>query len=136
KYIGDAIMAFWNEPQPFPDHADRALRCAIRMQRKMKELNARWREADPSAATLTVRIGINTGTVVVGNVGGKDRFDYSALGDAVNLAARLEPANKTYDTLVMASDNTMRAATRSAFRVRELDLIAVKGKLKPVTVYE
>ena len=136
KYIGDAIMAFWNEPLPYPDHADRALRCAVRMQRKMNELNDRWRRSDPAAETLDVRIGINTGTVVVGNVGGKDRFDYSALGDAVNLAARLEPANKTYNTLVMASENTMHSATPSAYRYRELDLIAVKGKLRPVTVYE
>ena len=136
KYIGDAIMALWNEPLPYPDHADRALRCAVRMQRKMNELNDRWRRSDPAAETLDVRIGINTGTVVVGNVGGKDRFDYSALGDAVNLAARLEPANKTYNTLVMASENTMHSAIPSAYRYRELDLIAVKGKLRPVTVYE
>jgi class 3 adenylate cyclase/CHASE2 domain-containing sensor protein len=136
KYIGDAIMAFWNAPRPAADHADRALRCAIKMQRKMGELNARWRQTDPTAEPLSVRIGINTGTVVVGNVGGKDRFDYSALGDSVNLAARLEPANKTYHTLVMVAENTLRAANRSAYRVRELDLLAVKGKLQPVTVYE
>jgi adenylate cyclase len=136
KYIGDAIMAFWNDPLPLPDHADRAIRCAIQMQRKMDELNARWRAADPTAAHLVVRIGINTGTVVVGNVGGMDHFSYSALGDAVNLAARLEPANKSYDTLIMASEYTLRAATPGAYRIRELDLITVKGKLRPVTVYE
>ena len=85
---------------------------------------------------LVVRIGVNSGTVVVGNVGGKDRFDYSAIGDAVNLAARLEPANKSYDTLVMASALTLDQATWSSFRFRELDLIAVKGKEEPVTVYE
>lgn len=136
KYIGDAIMAFWNAPRPQPDHADRALRAAVLMQRKMAELNARWRAADPEAEDLVVRIGINTGTVIVGNVGGGMRNDYSALGDAVNLAARLEPANKTYDTLVMASQFTLDAADASAFRVRELDLIAVKGKVEPVKVYE
>lgn len=136
KYIGDAIMAFWNAPRPQPDHADRALRSAVLMQRKMSELNARWREADPDAEDLVVRIGINTGNVIVGNVGGGLRNDYSALGDAVNLAARLEPANKTYDTLVMASQFTLDAADASAFRVRELDLIAVKGKEEPVKVYE
>ena len=136
KYIGDAIMAFWNAPRPQPDHADRALRAAVLMQRKMAELNARWREADPEAEDLVVRIGINTGNVIVGNVGGGLRNDYSALGDAVNLAARLEPANKTYDTLVMASQFTLDAADASAFRVRELDLIAVKGKVEPVKVYE
>jgi class 3 adenylate cyclase len=136
KYIGDAIMAFWNAPRPQPDHADRALRAAVLMQRKMAELNARWREADPEAEDLVVRIGINTGNVIVGNVGGGLRNDYSALGDAVNLAARLEPANKTYATLVMASQFTLDAADASAFRVRELDLIAVKGKVEPVKVYE
>ncbi|MDP2957800.1 MAG: adenylate/guanylate cyclase domain-containing protein [Longimicrobiales bacterium] len=136
KYIGDAIMAFWNAPRPQPDHADRALRTAIFMQRKMVELNNRWRAADPEAEDLVVRIGINTGPVIVGNVGGGLRNDYSALGDAVNLAARLEPANKTYDTLVMASQFTLDAADAKAFRFRELDLIAVKGKVEPVKVYE
>lgn len=136
KYIGDAIMAFWNAPQDIPDHADRALRTMILMQRKMNDLNDRWREADPDHRTLDVRIGVNSGEVVVGNVGGKDRFDYSAIGDAVNLAARLEPANKTYDTLNMASEYTLATARRDDYRVRELDLVAVKGKQRPVKVYE
>lgn len=136
KYIGDAVMAFWNAPRALDDHADRALRAAVLMQRRMHDLNAKWRAADSAAESLTVRIGINTGTVVVGNVGGKERFDYSAIGDAVNLAARLEPANKSYDTLTMASEHTMAEVDRSAFRYRELDLIAVKGKEDPVTVYE
>ncbi|MFQ5536467.1 MAG: CHASE2 domain-containing protein [Gemmatimonadota bacterium] len=136
KYIGDAIMAFWNAPREVPDHADRALRTAVLMQRRMEELNTHWRETDPDAEPLVVRIGINTGTVVVGNVGGKERFDYSAIGDAVNLAARLEPANKSYDTLVMASEFTLEEADARAFRTRELDLIAVKGKVEPVKVYE
>ena len=136
KYIGDAIMAFWNAPKDLPDHATRGLRTAVIMQRRMDALNAKWREADPDHEDLVVRIGLNTGTVVVGNVGGAERFDYSAIGDAVNLAARLEPANKSYDTLVMASQFTMDAADASAFRYRELDLIAVKGKEEPVKVYE
>ena len=136
KYIGDAIMAFWNAPTPVSDHADRALRCAIFMQRKMDDLNERWIGGDPEAETMVVRIGLNTGEVVVGNVGGKDRFDYSAIGDAVNLGARLEPANKSYGTLVMASENTVRAATRENFRLRVLDFMTVKGKIEPVTVYE
>ena len=136
KYIGDAIMAFWNAPTDVSDHADRALRCAVVMQRRMRNLNEEWRMRDPGADTLVARIGINTGEVVVGNVGGKEKFDYSAIGDAVNLAARLEPANKTYGTLVMTSEYTLAAATEGAFRYRELDRIAVKGKLRPVTVYE
>jgi adenylate cyclase len=135
KYIGDAIMAFWNAPQQQEDHARRALRCAIRMQRKMKELNRRWSSREGPGRELTVRIGINTGTAVVGNVGGRARFDYSAIGDPVNLAARLEPANKTYGTLVMASEFTL-AETSGDCHTRELDLLAVKGRSEPVRVFE
>jgi class 3 adenylate cyclase/CHASE2 domain-containing sensor protein len=136
KYIGDAIMAFWNAPSPSEDHADRALRCAVLMQRAMTALNRRWLEEDPDTEPLVVRIGVNTGEAVVGNVGGEARFDYSAIGDPVNLAARLEPANKTYDTLIMCSEDTLRAATPGAVRTRELDLVAVKGKTRPVRVFE
>jgi len=136
KYIGDAIMAFWNAPRDLPDHAERALRTMILSQRKMVELNARWRADDPDHEELVVRIGVNTGVVVVGNVGGAERFDYSAIGDSVNLAARLEPANKSYDTLNMCSQFTLDATDASKFRVRELDFLAVKGKDKPVKVYE
>lgn len=135
KYIGDAIMAFWNAPKDVPDHPDRAMRTAILMQRRMTALNERWRQEKGDREPLEVRIGIHTGEVVVGNVGGEDRFDYSAIGDAVNLAARLEPANKTYDTLNMVSEDTLRMAARR-YRVRELDYIAVKGKDEPVKVYE
>jgi class 3 adenylate cyclase/CHASE2 domain-containing sensor protein len=136
KYIGDAIMAFWNAPKAVPDHAERAMRVAVVMQRRMAGLNRRWREANPSHVDLKVRIGVHTGEVVVGNVGGEERFNYSAIGDAVNLAARLEPANKTYDTLNMVSETTLADAGPEKFRVRELDLIAVKGKEEPVKVYE
>lgn len=134
KYIGDAIMAFWNAPLSVPDHPDRAMRTAILMQRRMTALNERW-SAEADREPLKVRIGIHTGEVVVGNVGGEDRFDYSAIGDAVNLAARLEPANKTYDTLNMVSETTL-AQAEGSYRVRELDTIAVKGKDEPVKVFE
>ena len=136
KYIGDAIMAFWNAPRDVPDHADRGLRTAVVMQRHMNELNRRWREANPAHEDLKVRIGVHTGDVIVGNVGGEQRFEYSAIGDPVNLAARLEPANKSYDTLNMVSQITLEAGEPGKYRVRELDTIAVKGKAEPVKVYE
>ena len=136
KYIGDAIMAFWNAPKDVEDHAYRALKTAVAMQRRMDELNARWLGADPTTKPLKVRIGVHTGEVVVGNVGGKDRFDYSAIGDAVNLAARLEPANKTYDTLNMTSQTSLDEAGCDRFRTRELDLVAVVGKEEPIRVFE
>jgi adenylate cyclase len=136
KYIGDAIMAFWNAPTDVPDHANRAMRTAVIMQRHMSELNRRWAQANPEHQPLKVRIGVHTGEVVVGNVGGEQRFEYSAIGDSVNLAARLEPANKTYDTLNMVSQVTLEAGDPGQFRVRELDYIAVKGKEEPVKVYE
>jgi class 3 adenylate cyclase/CHASE2 domain-containing sensor protein len=136
KYIGDAIMAFWNAPRDVPDHADRAMRTAVIMQRHMVELNRRWREANPAHEELKVRIGVHTGEVIVGNVGGEQRFEYSAIGDPVNLAARLEPANKSYDTLNMVSQITLEAGEPGGYRVRELDNIAVKGKEEPVKVYE
>jgi len=135
KYIGDAIMAFWNAPKDVPDHPDRAMRTAIFMQRRMADLNERWAAEKEDHQLLEVRIGVHTGEVVVGNVGGEDRFDYSAIGDAVNLAARLEPANKTYDTLNMVSEATL-AAGRDEYRVRELDYFTVVGQDEPVKVYE
>jgi adenylate cyclase len=136
KYIGDAIMAFWNAPRDVPDHADRGLRTAVVMQRHLNELNRRWREENPAHEDLKVRIGVHTGDVIVGNVGGEQRFEYSAIGDPVNLAARLEPANKSYDTHSMVSQITLEAGEPGRYRVRELDYIAVKGKEEPVKVYE
>ncbi|MEQ1856576.1 MAG: adenylate/guanylate cyclase domain-containing protein [Longimicrobiales bacterium] len=136
KYIGDAVMAFWNAPKGYDDHADRAMRTAIVMQQHMAALNRRWGGSSAVHGDLEVRIGIHTGEVVVGNLGGEGRFSYSAIGDAVNLAARLEPANKTYDTLTMVSEATLSAGNAAGFRVRELDMVAVKGKTEPVRVYE
>ena len=133
KYIGDAIMAFYGAPLDQPDHAMRACRTAVRMQRRLVELNRKWAAA--GRPELNMRIGMNTGSPVVGNIGGEKKFDYTALGDAVNLAARLEPACKTYGVDTMISKAT-RDAAGSGIIVRELELLAVYGKVEPVPVFE
>lgn len=133
KYIGDAIMALYGAPAPLPDHAVRVCRTALRMQRRLEQLNRQWAEA--GRPQLGMRIGINTGHPVVGNIGGEKRFDYTALGDAVNLAARLEPACKIYRVGTMIAHGT-REAAGAAIQTRELDLLAVYGKEEPVPVYE
>jgi adenylate cyclase len=133
KYIGDAIMALYGAPAPLPDHAVRVCRTALRMQRRLDQLNVRWAEQD--RPQLGMRIGVNTGFPVVGNIGGEKRFDYTALGDAVNLAARLEPACKTYGIKTMIAHGTKEAAGH-AIQTRQLDLLAVYGKEEPVPVYE
>ena len=135
KYIGDAVMAFWNAPRELPDHAARACRAALGMQQKLAELNGRWRERGVDVPSLSMRIGVNTGSPVVGNIGGEKRFNYTTLGDSVNLAARLEPACKTYGVAIMIAEPT-RVAAGDAIRVRELDMLAVYGKAEPVRVYE
>ena len=135
KYIGDAVMAFWGAPRAQQDHALRACRAALAMQHRLDELNAMWRERDPEWPLLRMRVGINSGEPVVGNIGGEQRFNYTTLGDAVNLAARLEPACKIYGVYTMIGEPT-RAAAGDAIQVRELDVLAVYGKEEPVRVYE
>lgn len=135
KYIGDAIMALYGAPAPLPDHAARACRTALRMQRRLERLNEQWAAEERGRPRLGMRIGVNTGYPVVGNIGGEKRFDYTALGDAVNLAARLEPACKTYGVSTMISGATRQAAGE-AIVTRELELLAVYGKEEPVPVFE
>ena len=135
KYIGDAVMALYGAPTAVPDHALHACRTALRMQDRLAQLNARWLAEGREWKPLHIRIGVNTGTPVVGNIGGERRFDYTALGDAVNLAARLEPACKSYGVRIMISHETRRLAG-DAIVVRELDMLAVYGKAEPVAVYE
>ena len=135
KYIGDAVMALYGAPNALPDHAVRVCRTALRMQRRLGELNDQWTMQDPDWHSLKVRIGINTGEPVVGNIGGVDKIDYTALGDSVNLAARLEPACKTYGVGIMIAQQT-REEAGDEVQVRELDMLAVYGKKEPVRVYE
>jgi adenylate cyclase len=133
KYEGDAIMAFWGAPLPQKDHALRTCLAALDMQKRLEVLRIKWvKEGKPA---LTMRMGINTGIVIVGNMGGKDRFDYTVIGDSVNLASRLEGANKQYKSNIMISDFTYTHVKEKVV-VRELDLIQVKGKNEPVKVYE
>lgn len=133
KYIGDAIMAFWNAPLDCPDHALRACRAALLNQAKMGELRTQF--AAEGLPPLRVRIGLNTGLASIGNLGSTKRFSYTAMGDEVNLASRLEGVNKQYGTFIMLSEKT-RALAGAAIETRELDFIKVKGKNKPIRVYE
>ncbi|MFH0992025.1 MAG: CHASE2 domain-containing protein [bacterium] len=133
KYEGDAIMAFWGAPIPQKDHALRTCLAALDMQKRLAALRPKWmKDKKPS---IEARFGINSGTMIVGNMGGKDRFDYTVIGDSVNLASRLEGANKQYGTKIMISDMTYQHV-KDKVMVRELDLIQVKGKNEPVKVFE
>ncbi len=133
KYIGDAIMAFWNAPNPVANHAVNACYAAIENQQKLAELRIRWMNEDLPA--IGCRIGLHTGTVVVGNFGSVKRLNYTIIGDPVNLAARLESACKQYNIDIMISDETYQQA-KDHIEARLLDNIAVKGKKEGVFVYE
>ena len=133
KYIGDAVMAFWGAPIDAPDHALRAVRTAVSMRDRLRQLNreGRW----PSGIELHLGVGVNTGPMVVGNMGSKKRFDYTVMGDTVNLGSRLEGLNKEYGTEVIVSKATADQV-QSEFVLRELDSVAVKGKKEPVRIFE
>jgi len=133
KYEGDAIMAFWGAPIPQKDHALRTCRASLEMQRRLAAMRPKWKKEGKPA--MEVRCGVNTGVMIVGNMGGKDRFDYTVIGDSVNLASRLEGANKQYGSDIMISDMTFQHVKDKVI-VRELDLIQVKGKTEPVKVWE
>jgi adenylate cyclase len=133
KFEGDAIMAFWGAPLPQEDQALRACRAALRQQAALAELNQRFQ--DLGLPPLSMRIGLHTGEAVVGNLGSEKRFDYTAIGDTVNLASRLEGLNKFYGTYILASETTM-AECGDGIRFREVDRVAVKGKETAVAVYQ
>ncbi|NJD23571.1 MAG: adenylate/guanylate cyclase domain-containing protein [Melioribacter sp.] len=133
KYLGDAVMAFWGAPVEVEDHAYKACVTALQMQERLVGLREKW--SSSGETPIRIRIGINTGDVIVGNIGGEKRFDYTVLGDNVNLASRLEGANKEYATNIMISDTTYDSC-KDKILARELDVILVKGKNKPTKVYE
>ncbi len=135
KFIGDAIMAVWGAPLPDPDHALHACRAALEMAETLEQLNTRW--AAEGRPVLHAGYGISTGEVVVGNLGSAQRFSYTAIGDHVNLAARLEGLNKEYDTTrpILISESTY-ARVQGRATARRLGSVRVKGKLQPVEIYE
>lgn len=133
KYLGDAVMAFWGAPVPQPNHPYLACKSALLMQNRLKELQVKWKMEGETI--IEARMGINTGEMVVGNVGGSQRFDYTVIGDNVNLSSRLEGVNKEYGTFILISDSTYEHV-KNDFITREIDSIIVKGKTKPVNIYE
>ncbi len=133
KYEGDAIIAFWNAPLAQADHAVRACRAALRCQRRLAELRPVFQQR--TGAALRMRVGLNTGEVVVGNMGSRKRFNYTILGDAANLASRLEGANKAFGTETMVSGSTWQLAL-AEFRARKLADLRVVGRKTAVPVYE
>jgi adenylate cyclase len=133
KYMGDAIMAFWGAPIDQPNHAEMACSSSLEMMDKLKELQKKWKkEGIPS---FDIGIGLNSGDAIVGNMGSSKRFDYTAMGDNVNLASRLEGLNKTYGTNIIISENTYKIV-KDKFKARKLGTVTVKGKKKPIVIYE
>ena len=133
KYIGDAIMAVFGAPLDQPDHAEKACRTALEMNAELIGLQKKWEgEGRPA---IRIGIGVNTGEMVVGNMGSEMRFDYTVMGDSVNLASRLEGINKEYGTSIVISETTYGRVSGN-FVCRELDSVRVKGKLVPVKIYE
>ncbi|GHV93517.1 guanylate cyclase [Spirochaetia bacterium] len=135
KYEGDAIIAFFGAPLELPDHPLRACVSAITMKRLEVELNKTIREQNLSPAPLLTRIGINTGSMVAGNMGTENKMNYTIMGNTVNLAARLEGVNKQYGTWILASEDTIRE-TGGRLLTRKLDRVRVVGINQPVRLYE
>ncbi len=133
KYLGDGIMAIFGAPRGEPNHATLACYAALDCQQSLSKLRREW--TDQGYPDITARIGINSGELVVGNMGSQVRMEYTVMGDSVNLASRLEGANKVYQTSILIGPRTYELA-QSDIEAREVDLMRVKGKKEPVTVYE
>jgi adenylate cyclase len=133
KYIGDAVMAFWNSPLPDDKHCYHACLSALKFQAKLSQLNKQWLEE--GKPELPTRIGIHTGEAIVGNLGSSTRVNYTAIGDNINLASRLENINRIYGTKIIVSDSVVESV-KSLFVFRILDSITVKGQEIPHKIYE
>ena len=132
KYMGDCIMAFWNAPIDTPNHKELAIKSALEMMDKLKELNETDGFGDGNK--INIGIGINTGKCIVGNMGSDQRFDYSVIGDPVNLASRLEGVSKNYDATLVIGEDTYRGISK-LYKFKKLDDVQVKGKSNKVTIY-
>ena len=132
KYMGDCIMAFWNAPLPCENHAEMGVKTAIEIELLTEQLNQQLKEDGYDLPPVVIGTGVNTGTCIVGNMGSELRFDYSVVGDAVNLGARLEVQTRTYDTPILISEYTYNEANTACQRIDE---IKVKGKEEPVVIY-
>jgi adenylate cyclase len=133
KYVGDAIVSFWNAPVAQEDHAMRACAAALQMQEREAKIQPELKKL--GAEKMHTRIGINSGVMAVGNMGSSKKFNYSVLGDSVNLAARLEGANKFYGTRILIAEGTA-SLVRQKFLLRKVDVLRVKGKKHPMAVFE
>jgi len=133
KYIGDAIMAFWGAPLDDPDHIAHACQAALDCQREVHRINKQWE--DQGKPILKTRFGLNAGDAIVGNMGSSDRLNYTALGDTVNLASRLEALNKTYQTEIIVSESVYKACS-DKFIFKPLGTVQVRGKHQTTTIYE
>jgi adenylate cyclase len=133
KYMGDAVMSFYGAPIEMEDHAARACITALEMEEALLKLHTRWQEE--GLPVIDMGVGLNTGAMVVGNMGSSMRFDYTVMGDSVNLGSRLEGLNKVYGTRIIVSEFTRQLAG-DGFTFRDLDLVRVKGRSEPVRIYE
>jgi adenylate cyclase len=133
KYIGDAVMAVYGAPLAMAEHADSACRTALQMQARLEQLNVEWEGR--GLPRIDIGIGLNSGTVSVGNMGSEVRFDYTVMGDTVNLGARLEALTKEYRAKILVGQDTWQAAG-DGLVFRELDFVRVKGRSGAVQVYE
>ena len=135
KFIGDAIMAFWNAPVEQKDHAILACGCALEQIKTLEKL--RDEIMNLGFPEISIGCGLNTGVAVIGNMGSNNRFDYTAMGDTINLGSRLEGLTKQYGVSIIVSESTYEKAKQTQdFTFRKLDIVAVKGKNIPVTIYE
>jgi adenylate cyclase len=141
KYIGDAVMAFFGAPVQTDQHAANACDAALEMMETLERMRRKWRVEDPNLPEVDIGIGINSGPMVVGNMGSSQRFNYTVMGDNVNLASRLEGLNKEYGTHILITGQTLALARKElsdgqGYTVRELDSVRVKGKEEAVILFE